>query len=998
MSTDLVLSRCCRHNDWWSMPQTSVEFCRSCGFSLIYATGRPSKDVYAEVQVQPRPQDTFDPARITSPGARSYQYQPLDLTNGRQIRVLVLKAGRLEDPLQCELEHVNLQQGPIYEALSYTWADDKGDDSISRAIQCGYDGQFIGITTNCELALLRLRKQDVDRRLWVDAVCIDQSNILERNHQVKNMIAIFRSAIRVVVFLGEGNPILDRLVDYMSNDTGGQLPQVTDFISLFRSRWFHRVWVLQEVAVAKSILVMYGMKQMSWVDLIRHGNLFLRLMAARNLSLVLPPVISYGLRQTEAGDRRLKGRSDLLSLLQVSRNCACKDARDKVYSILGLLQEEPVLSLQADYSPSTTAGWVFLQVAAWHVDTTKTLDILSQVDGTSALNMPSWVPDWTRKSPTALPAQLKELQECTAPLITFLDGQIPPSTAQLGYPLGCVLEVTGRRYGTVWTDRKIFGKAPVLLDSIVGATNGNGLGSQVFQSHLAWSKVQWLLNPSQNPGTQRCNKRLHFWERILSLYHRAVSFDGFNADTSAFRADIPPAFGGFCSSCFERDQMYWRKTRQAMGADIGQSIGQAISDAFAAWNIEHRLKADIREATARPIGRATEQVISPAIRRATEQVINPAIWISIEQVVVQATGRISKQAFEAAIELTLKETLRRPPRQAIKQATEQVINQPIADWAIEQHVARAIWEAIKLVISQAIEDTASKAFRHAIAGALEPALKQALQRAVGQVINQAIANGTIKKHSRHDIWKSIKRATRLAAASATNHTFLGAIERAASQVTQEAMVMIGQTTPSYGIKQASDRHINVVDRAIRDAMNRAIELASRKAACCCVSSSPSPGHFDKNELEKFMAIMSQYGMGRRIFGTDHSLGLGPMELEDWDEVWTLEGATVPFILRPVSDHYKLVGACYIHRASETAYRCSICSYETVRGEITLPAATQPATGAATSTGPSIEAKSSWKEGVARTAFSALSPGPFEEGIEWPFASTLSGSQAKIKIR
>lgn len=289
------------------MPQTSVEFCRSCGFSLIYAASRPSKDVYAEVQVQPRPQDTFDPARVTPPGARSYQYQPLDLTNSRQIRVLVLKAGRLEDPLQCELEHVNLQQGPIYEALSYTWADDRGDDSISRAIQCGYDGQFIGITENCELALLRLRKQDVDRRLWVDAVCIDQSNILERNHQVKNMIAIFRSAIRVVVFLGEGNSILDRLVDYMSNDTGGKLPQVTDFISLFRSRWFHRVWVLQEVAAAKSILVMYGMKQMSWVDLIRHGNLFLRLMAARNLSLVLPPVISYGLRQTEAGDRRLRG-------------------------------------------------------------------------------------------------------------------------------------------------------------------------------------------------------------------------------------------------------------------------------------------------------------------------------------------------------------------------------------------------------------------------------------------------------------------------------------------------------------------------------------------------------------------------------------------------------------------------------------------------------------------------------------------------------------------
>lgn len=51
MSTDLVLSRGCRHNDWWAMPQTSVEFCRRCRVSIIYAASRPSKDVYAEVQV-----------------------------------------------------------------------------------------------------------------------------------------------------------------------------------------------------------------------------------------------------------------------------------------------------------------------------------------------------------------------------------------------------------------------------------------------------------------------------------------------------------------------------------------------------------------------------------------------------------------------------------------------------------------------------------------------------------------------------------------------------------------------------------------------------------------------------------------------------------------------------------------------------------------------------------------------------------------------------------
>lgn len=312
---DLVLSRGCRHVDWCTIPQTSIEFCMSCGFSLIFAAGCPAEDAYAEVQVQPRSGATFDPARSPSLGARSYHYPSLSLVHGHQIRVLVLKAGQPDDPLRCKLEHVNLQQGPIYEAVSYTWADEKGDDSICRTIQCGHGDQFLGITKNCEAALLRLRKRDTDRRLWVDAVCIDQSNVQERNHQVKNMIAIFRSALRVLVFLGQGSPVLGRLMDYISNDTAGQLPRALDFISLFRSRWFHRVWVLQEVAVAKSILVIYGVKQMSWEDLIEHSNFFFRLMAARNFPLVLPPAISYGLQQTTMGNRRLQGKSDLLSLL-----------------------------------------------------------------------------------------------------------------------------------------------------------------------------------------------------------------------------------------------------------------------------------------------------------------------------------------------------------------------------------------------------------------------------------------------------------------------------------------------------------------------------------------------------------------------------------------------------------------------------------------------------------------------------------------------------------
>ncbi|KAH7127420.1 heterokaryon incompatibility protein-domain-containing protein [Dactylonectria macrodidyma] len=462
MAMYLVLNRGCRHLDWCTIPDTNIEFCKSCGFALVCAASVPADDAYKEVQAQPNPLDTFPEAPHSLPDSCA-----------------LLKPGQSNDALRCELEPVNLQQGPIYEAVSYTWADEIGDDSICKTIQCGDEGRLIGITKNCEKALLRLRKLDTDRRLWVDAVCIDQSNVLERNHQVNNMIAIFRSAIRVLVFLGEGHPVLGRLIDYISNDTGGRLPLALDFITLFQSRWFYR--------------------------LIEHGNVFLRLMAAGRFSLVLPPVISHGLRQTNLGARRIQGKSDLLSLLQISRNCSCKDARDKVYAITGLLQGQTVLPLRADYSTSTSAGWVFLQVAAWHIAITGSLEMLAQVDGKSAMNMPSWVPDWTKPNSTSLLAQLKVVESVEVPQLHSSDGRRLLPTAALNYPLSCVLLVTGRRCGSVWTDARIFGGTFALKRSIEDYMLGQREISGTATLGLSDLGGHWLHRPSQNHGTWRCS-------------------------------------------------------------------------------------------------------------------------------------------------------------------------------------------------------------------------------------------------------------------------------------------------------------------------------------------------------------------------------------------------------------------------------------------------------------------------------------------------------------
>ncbi|RSM01273.1 hypothetical protein CDV31_011403 [Fusarium ambrosium] len=123
-------------------------------------------------------------------------YLPLDLTSN-QIRMLHLLPGNWEDPIRCVLNTVLLDNSPKYEALSYAW----GDPLDRRLIEV--DGKRKSITVNLYHALRRLRYPQDERRLWVDAVCINQNDNVEKSHQVSLMQKIYSSTERAVLWLGE---------------------------------------------------------------------------------------------------------------------------------------------------------------------------------------------------------------------------------------------------------------------------------------------------------------------------------------------------------------------------------------------------------------------------------------------------------------------------------------------------------------------------------------------------------------------------------------------------------------------------------------------------------------------------------------------------------------------------------------------------------------------------------------------------------------------------
>lgn len=143
-----------------------------------------------------------------------YIYFPL----GRQleIRLLVLHPGRPEDPLEGDIVGTDLRRRPKYDAVSYTWADESGDDHLSSAIHCLTSDSKISITRNCEAALKRLRLPNKRRKLWVDAVCINQHSDTERSQQVSLMSEIYKNARSVIAYTGEGTDSTDLLYDWLN--------------------------------------------------------------------------------------------------------------------------------------------------------------------------------------------------------------------------------------------------------------------------------------------------------------------------------------------------------------------------------------------------------------------------------------------------------------------------------------------------------------------------------------------------------------------------------------------------------------------------------------------------------------------------------------------------------------------------------------------------------------------------------------------------------------
>lgn len=155
---------------------------------------------------------------------RSFEYQALHGTNS--IRVIkIFPALKRDSPIIIDLSEFTLNSSIEYEALSYTWDDQKP----TRDITCNEKSLFV--TDNIFQAIRQLRSRKARKRmLWIDAICINQKDQAEKTSQVSMMGNIYARAQRVNVWLSHSTEAMRAAFEYvrLSNSPKLSFDHVSD--------------------------------------------------------------------------------------------------------------------------------------------------------------------------------------------------------------------------------------------------------------------------------------------------------------------------------------------------------------------------------------------------------------------------------------------------------------------------------------------------------------------------------------------------------------------------------------------------------------------------------------------------------------------------------------------------------------------------------------------------------------------------------------------------
>jgi hypothetical protein len=297
----------------------------------------------------------------------AFVYEPLD-PDVDCIRVVDLTPEMTDSdsPVSCSLRHVTFGQKPMYEALSYTW----GNDGPRMKILINDKDFFVGEPLYRALRCVRARKEVIS--LWVDAICINQDDVEERNRQVRIMPHIYTRAKTVLVWLNihesEGSSgAWNRLVARGHASESKWLTDSEDdfFNEICSNSYWDRVWIIQELGKARVIRILFAHLDLAWTSFI--GGL-----AGRHIEGDPGP-----LRMDRQIKSKYNGGHTLQYLLKVHQRARCKDPRDKIYGFVGLATD--CYAFPIDYQRSLLQVWMDTIVFASQNDMVANIALFGQL-------------------------------------------------------------------------------------------------------------------------------------------------------------------------------------------------------------------------------------------------------------------------------------------------------------------------------------------------------------------------------------------------------------------------------------------------------------------------------------------------------------------------------------------------------------------------------------------------------------------------------------------
>ncbi|KAK5659002.1 hypothetical protein OQA88_1088 [Cercophora sp. LCS_1] len=312
---------------------------------------------------------------------------------------------------------------PPFTALSYVWGSPTDTTPIT------INNTTVHVTKTLATALRNLRKT-LATPLWADAICINQSSLPERTHQVQIMHEIYSLARSVVVYLGSGTKYTDFAMDKMADETfrdrlqrsfDDRTPSREEVMAdvvfkhdLCKRPWWRRLWVRQEFILSSGDPVFgCGDRFIKWSELLECFTSLPRSWDYPGLEGLWAEcrkdvtgreddapgtdgihLISLDMIRDES---RTRGGLDLFTAVRyVLRNSRATNPLDYVYGLLGVLREEERRRIRVDYGVARMELFTKVMEILWTEERGSVvrellplLEFCPDGDG-----FPSWVPDF----------------------------------------------------------------------------------------------------------------------------------------------------------------------------------------------------------------------------------------------------------------------------------------------------------------------------------------------------------------------------------------------------------------------------------------------------------------------------------------------------------------------------------------------------------------------------------------------------------------------------